>query len=532
MRMRRSVFPFQGEQLRTVLLLALGMGVLVVGLTTLGFPRDATASSSDYVRGSLTQITDSGGRVDWAHDGAAIYFDRLDTDGFWDVWRMNPDGTGQQCLTCDDPRLPNKHQGNPEMHPLGRYLVFQAEKAEHTGLGAGTRPGAGRYNDLWVLDLETNDVYQLTDVNPDSVSGSLHAQFNSDGTKLLWASIEGPAPRRDPKCLWDDTRLAVADFVAEPWPHLENTAYYDPGLDSRFKESHGWGPDDSWIYFTCIAVEGMSDAAMDICRMDFSTPTEVTRLTLTSGTDGEEEEWDEHAHLSPLNDAFVWTSSQPYGTPTKASKIEAELQTDLWIMNVDGSGQQRVTFFNDSGHPDHTGDRAVVGDNDWSPDGTRLLIYVQFPDSGARHRIYVLDLAHGIATPTPTPTATPEATATPTPTPTSTPEATATPTPTPTSTPEATATPTPTPTAEPSGTGTIKGTVTDANTGAKLRDVAVTTDTGQSATTNGAGKYTLQGVPEGARTVTASQNGYIAQSKSLTMIADRTETVDFALVPE
>ena len=57
------------------------------------------------------------------------------------------------------------------------------------------------------------------------------------------------------------------------------------------------------------------------------------------------------------------------------------------------------------------------------------------------------------------------------------------------------------------GTGSIKGTVTS-NTSAKLSGVLVETDTGQSATTNKGGKYNLQNVPEGSRTVTASKSGF------------------------
>lgn len=94
-------------------------------------------------------------------------------------------------------------------------------------------------------------------------------------------------------------------------------------------------------------------------------------------------------------------------------------------------------------------------------------------------------------------------------------------------------TPTPTPTPEPGGgTGTIKGTVTDANTGARLGGVLVTTDTGQSATTNNGGKYTLNNVPEGNRTVTASRTGYVTQQQPATVVAGQTTTVNFALVPQ
>jgi hypothetical protein len=81
------------------------------------------------------------------------------------------------------------------------------------------------------------------------------------------------------------------------------------------------------------------------------------------------------------------------------------------------------------------------------------------------------------------------------------------------------------------GTGTIKGTVTDANTGAKLDGVLVTADTGESATTNRGGKYTIRNVPEGDRTVTASKVDYDTQEQPAPVTAGQTTPVNFVLVP-
>ncbi len=80
------------------------------------------------------------------------------------------------------------------------------------------------------------------------------------------------------------------------------------------------------------------------------------------------------------------------------------------------------------------------------------------------------------------------------------------------------------------GTGTVKGTVTD-NNGARLADVSVSTDTGQSALTNPGGKYTIQNVPEGERTVTASKTGFTSGVTAATVSAGSTSTVNFSLVP-
>jgi Tol biopolymer transport system component len=150
-------------------------------------------------------------------------------------------------------------------------------------------------------------------------------------------------------------------------------------------ETHGWGPDDTWVYFTCTPVEEMHDHDMDICRIDLDDPTDVMRLTLTSGRDGEPGEWDEHAHLSPVGNLFSWMSSAPYGTE-KGTQYLRWLRTDLWLMNVDGSDQQRITFFNDV-------EPAIVADQDWNPaaDGLQLAVTVRMVDREEIH-IKLLDI--------------------------------------------------------------------------------------------------------------------------------------------
>jgi len=331
--------------------------VTAIVITTASWsPGEGASGNYEVVR--ITTLTTHGGRVDWSPDGEWIYYDHLRLDGFWDVYRIHPDGTGDECLTCNKPGLPNRNQGQPAVHPSGRWLVFQAEKAAHLGKPGqwGTHPGGGFYNDLWVLDLETGAFYQLTDVRGGlPAGGSLHPHFSNDGTKLLWSDLEGPGGR------FGNWRLVIADFVTSPVPHLENHRYYNPGPQPIWLESHGWGPDDSWIYFTCTPVAGMDDNDQDICRLDLETG-ELSRLTFTSGVGGEPGEWDEHAQLSPCGDVFSWASSAPYGTEPRGSHGEW-LRTDLWLMDLDGSNKRRITFFNEA-------EEAIVADNAWNPAAT------------------------------------------------------------------------------------------------------------------------------------------------------------------
>ena len=330
---------------------------------------------TDYEVVSITTLTTDGGRVDWSHDGQWVYYDRLEPDGFWDVYRIHPDGAGDECITCDEPELPNNNQGQPQMHPNGRYLVFQAEKAEHEGpIGdLSTIPGRGYYNDLWVLDFETGSFHQLTDVRSGfPAGGTLHPHFSNDGDRLLWSDIE----RFDGR--FGDLQLVVADFVTSPTPHLENHQYYNPGPRPIWLEAHGWSPDDSSIYFTCTPVAGMDDYNQDICYLDLETE-ELSWLTFTSGLNGEAGEWEEHAHLSPLHDVFSFMSSKPYGTDI--GSYGQWLRTDLWLMNVDASNQQRITFFNET-------EQVVVGDNDWNPAATgnqQLAVRMNMIDRDENH---------------------------------------------------------------------------------------------------------------------------------------------------
>jgi uncharacterized protein YfaP (DUF2135 family) len=81
-------------------------------------------------------------------------------------------------------------------------------------------------------------------------------------------------------------------------------------------------------------------------------------------------------------------------------------------------------------------------------------------------------------------------------------------------------------------TGTLTGQVTNAANGSPLAGALVTVQTtGQSATTNGTGHYTINNVPAGSHNVTASSTGYLSATQSTTVPAGGTTTLNFALSP-
>ena len=76
--------------------------------------------------------------------------------------------------------------------------------------------------------------------------------------------------------------------------------------------------------------------------------------------------------------------------------------------------------------------------------------------------------------------------------------------------------------------GTLRGTV-KSSAGATLSGVTVTTDKGQSATTNASGAYDFGSISTGTYQVTAALTGYASQTKPATLGTNQTVVVDFTL---
>lgn len=302
--------------------------------------------ASETVVKSITTITENGARLDWSHTLDLIAFDRKGEDGYYDVWVMRPDGSDEKCLTCDHLDLPNRHMGNPEWHPSGVYIVFQAEKEEHPGGSNLAAPGIGFDSNLWLMTADGSKVWQLTDI-PDR-RAMLHPQFSADGTQLMWTN---------------GLAIAIADFVVDPEPRLLNERKHNPG-GWVLHEVHGFDPNDpSTVIFSGPLEPGQPVWALDVYTYNLTTG-ELKNLT------GSLDQWDEHAHFSPSGGKIAWMSSIDCDcTPGTLGG----LKTDLWIMDPDGSNKTRLTRFSDPESPDYTGRKVIVGDMAWNADGTKLM---------------------------------------------------------------------------------------------------------------------------------------------------------------
>ncbi len=314
---------------------------------------------SRYVK-AVVPLTSGNSRVYWAKTRNMILYDALSPNNYFDIYVMNPDGTGQRCVTCNSPSLPNKHIGNPESDPTDNWIIFQAQKPDNVPgvLDFSANPGAGVDNDIWIMDWNATTFLKVTNV-PLVDGGVLHPHFSNKGNQITWA--QRYSANGSPYGLWT---IEVADFsVQNGTPVVSNIHSYSPGAQQQFYETHGFSPDDSKIIFSGNLTAGMSVYDIDIYTLDLQTGQLVD---LTNSNDA----WDEHAHYTPSGNGIIWMSSKGHPPPTSGS-----VMSDYWIMNADGTDQIQLTYFNDPSSPEYvTGvTHVTAADCAWNADGTSLV---------------------------------------------------------------------------------------------------------------------------------------------------------------
>jgi Tol biopolymer transport system component len=318
---------------------------------------------------AITDLVEPAGRIDWSPADGLVAFDRKAADGRYGIWTMDAAGNGIAPLALPGMRgLPHGHLGQPAWHPSGRWLVFQAERDLHPlTIDALTTPGAGLYDDLWVLDRVTGATTRLY-ASPAAVPAILHPHFSPDGTQLCWAEMLRPTDLRTigNECGWwrislasvrvDDGRLVLGEVAGlEP----EGPGFY---------ETHGFSPDGGKLIFTTNAgsapVVRLFDRA-DICTYDLASGAR-RRLT--------ERAYNEHAQWSPDGACIVWMSNADLAPAGGDFNLTG---SEWWAMRADGSAKRRLTGFNLHGSGQWRPGTSIASDATFSRDGRAFIGYLQ-----------------------------------------------------------------------------------------------------------------------------------------------------------
>jgi hypothetical protein len=319
---------------------------------------DCTVSKIDQLRAGGT-ISFPGYTASTIKDGAGVY----------QLHVTNSDGSPGPCLTCSaKPGGPpvDRNKMVPYVEPTGNWVLFTAEWARHAPYTGEEwqkylELANGWFEDLWAMSIDGQRFYQLTNyAATDRFAGIVSARVSKDGATIIWSKLVARPDQIHPHGYF---RMFRADFLGGPdrTPKLTNARdITDP--KGTWYEPEDFSPDSSRFAF--VSNIESSDTGGDIWELNLATGA-LTNLTKTPN------KWDEHARFSPSGKKIAWMSSYPYDISPLTSLTT---QTELMIMNADGSGVEQLTHFNTPGHVEYNPERNAAGTPQWSKDGTQVII--------------------------------------------------------------------------------------------------------------------------------------------------------------
>lgn len=260
-------------------------------------------------------------------DGKIIF--QSDRDGNWEIYTVNPDGSGLARLTNN-----TAVDADPRFSPDGTTILF-----------ASNRDSPGN-QDIYIMDADGKNAKRLTtypqvDSQPD---------FSPDGKKIVFTRGNATTP--------DKLELDIYTMNADGSNVVRLTSHTAADFEAT------WSPDGSRILF-----QSERDGPVNLYLMN-TDGGGVTRLLANSPLfQGEgDAEW------SPDGSKIVFTVSNSSGDW-------------VYVMNADGSQPHAVT----RPKPEADGGIDLQGDPGWSPDGRRIAFVSTRGGLATKDDIYVIN---------------------------------------------------------------------------------------------------------------------------------------------
>ena len=312
----------------------------------------------------------NGGRVDWSPDGTKILYDSTNSGSYYNLYTMNTDGTGSTCITCAQQGVVNTGSGdigNGAYSPNGSYIAYQVQNTSLTSTGSQGAPGNGINDDIYIMNANGTNPVKITSVTQGQAV--LHPQFSPDGTKITWAQKLN-SNGLSSQGTWE---IVIGSF-SQSTGAVTNLQTYQPVSTAGYYETSGFTHDSSSVIFSATTTS-QSSTGMDIYTYNFTSGV-LTQLTNSLYT------LDEHAHENGTGTTIDYVSGQGLNENQSPS---AQIQgTELWKISPGGLNKAQLTYFNDPTSPEYipSSSGAVIGDNAWSPDGTKIVANIQVRFNG------------------------------------------------------------------------------------------------------------------------------------------------------
>lgn len=345
----------------------------------------AAGDESSSIVVSRRTLTAQGGRVDWCAANDLIAFDRMTGADSSEVFAIRPDGSGERCITCNVPGLPEGIRGQPAWHPSGEYLVIQVQGKFYRD-NRFEFVSWGIHNDLWLVATDGKWAQRL--IETEYLGASLHPHFSDTGDRLFWTVRESTGKKIRQRLLlktpgrenpWDGWHLAVASFKRSATGKAELTHRTDLYRgEGGFFESHALKSNVIWFSHTRSGRPFVDDIYH--ARWDGTRRVNITKSPAT---------WEEHAEPSPGGSLVTFNSSRSFDWkhPPDTAKT---LRLELWARRVGSGNIFRLTDFNrqQAGRV-----RVLTSDYAWSPSGREIAVYyATFGPDGVTQKVDILRL--------------------------------------------------------------------------------------------------------------------------------------------
>jgi len=320
------------------------------------------------VSNKIVKFLDKGGRVAWykgsSHD--LIAYDAIADNKTknTEIYIIRPDGTGKQCVTCNS-SVPKGFVGQPEWHPGGNLIIFQAENT-NSKHGIYNHISFGIDNDLWLINKDGTNAVKIWSSPP--LHAALHPHFNESGTQLIFAE-RIPTGKSNPSWAkltpggenpWDGWQIHIADvdLTKSGTAILSNHRIIQPS-GSGFYETHNFHGNNI-VYSHTSNGEAYVD---DVYEVDESGlgPKNLTNSPTT---------WEEHGIYSSSGKSMAFISSRADSSWIAPESKAATLKTELFLKNSSGIAQ--LTQFNKT----NSLTRYLISDYDWNREGNQIVFQV------------------------------------------------------------------------------------------------------------------------------------------------------------